>query len=394
MASVSNRGGMDALQRRRLANPVVRLLLDSLDDAVRGTVPFSSYGGLDTDVVSAAVGVHKVAPAVYLHLRHDEGVPAELSASLRRAYQQQVVRQLQVQADLRQLAGTLDDAGVSWLAMKGPVLAERLWSRPDLRQYVDLDLLVDPPQFGQALDAIVAAGADMVDRNWELIDQQRRAEVSLRLPNGTVLDLHWNVVNNPALRRQFSFSTGEMLGRSIPVTIGGTAIRTLDPVDTLLHVAYHTAHSGGHRLMWLKDVERATADPDLEWPETFRRARAYGVELILAVVLARIERVMGFGVRPPDAAFDAARRSPWGLLTTGIDLWFPAPTLPKDRFSAQIAFKNARRSSLASVVAAVTSLKDRGASSTDAADNPLYIERGGQAARASYLRAVQGGVDR
>lgn len=392
MALVSNRTGVGALSRRRLANPAARLLLDSLDDTVRGTVPYSAYGDLDPDTVSTAVAIHRVAPATYLHLRNDESVPAELATSMRRAYQQQIVRQLQVQADLRQLAVTLAGADVPWAAIKGPVLAERLWSRPDLRQYVDLDLLVDPRNFGRVLDALVAGGAEMVDRNWELIERQRRAEVSLRLSNGTVLDLHWNVVNNAALRRQFRLPTAEMLARSIPVTIGGTAVRTLDPSDTLLHVAYHTAHSGGHRLMWLKDVERAVADPALEWPETFRRARAYGVELVLGVVLARIERVLGFGVRPPDAAFDAARRSAWGALASAIDLSFPAPTLPKDRFSAQIAFKNARRSSMASALAALTSLKDRGGSSTDAADNPLYIERGGPAVRSSYLRAVAAGL--
>jgi hypothetical protein len=380
-----------ARQRRRAAEPLARLLLDSIDDSTRGALPYSAYPGVTTEALAEAVFTHKVAPAVYLHLKNADGVPGEIIGLLQERYQQQIVRQLQVQADLAALATALGDANLAWAAVKGPVLAERLWARPDLRQYIDLDILVDRRSFGAVLDALFAAGAEMIDRNWELIERQLRAEISLRLPNGTSLDLHWHLVNSAALRRQFRFDTAEMLQRTVPVKIGGTLVPSLDPTDTLLHLAYHTAHSGGHRLMWLKDVERATADPDLDWSLTLRRARDYGVALPLAVVLMRAARVVGFEKAPPAAALAPARRTPWGLFALAVDEWCPAPMLPGDRLSGQIAFKNTRRSSAKSIAAGVASLKGRGAPAFNPAENPLYIDAGGEAARAAYLRAVEGG---
>ena len=181
---------------RRADQPLARLMLDSLDDAVRGNRPASAYPGIDPQALSAAAFMHKVAPAVYLHLRHDENAPAVLIAAMRERYQLQVARQLLIATDLAFVAAALGDLGVPWAAFKGPVLAERLWSRPDLRQYVDLDVLVDRGRFGAVLDALLAAGAEMVDVNWTLIAEQTRAEVSLKLPNGTPLDLHWHVVNS------------------------------------------------------------------------------------------------------------------------------------------------------------------------------------------------------
>ncbi len=381
-----------ARQRRRATEPLARLLLDAIDDRARGTVPASAYPGISPEVLDAAVFIHKVAPAVYIHLKHADDVPAELLAPMRARYEQQIARQLQVGADLAGLARTFEDAGLAWAAFKGPILAEHLWSRPDLRVYIDLDVLVDPRHFGAAMEALTAAGAQIVDRNWELINEQVRGEISLTLPHGTALDLHWHVVNSAPLRREFRFSTGDMLARTRQVTIAGVSVPTLDPTDTLLHLAYHTAHSGGHRLMWLKDVERATADRDLDWKEVLHRAHVCGVGLPLAVVLTRVGRVLGFDQPPPSAATRQARRSTWGAIAAATELLSPAPTLPGDRLSGQIAYKNARSSSAASMLAAARSLKTRGAPPAPSADNPLYAESGGAAARAAYLRAVESAV--
>jgi hypothetical protein len=366
-------------------------MLDAIDDATRGKVPFRAYAEGDTLAdLEPALFTHKIAPAVYLHLKDDPDVPADIAQLLRDRYSAQMVRQLQVQADVVELAKVLDADGLAWAAMKGPVLAQRLWSRPDLRQYIDLDILVDRRSFGRVLDVLLDAGAEMVDCNWELVRQQVRAEVSLQLPNGTALDLHWHVVNDAKLRRQFTFRTEEMLARAIPTKIGESLVPALDPVDTLLHLGYHTAHSGGHRLMWLKDVERATADEGLDWDIALRRADQYGVRLALAVVLARTQRVLGFEKPPPPAAFAPARRSAWGWFAASADRWLPAPALPADKLSGQVVFKSTRRTTLASVAATLGVVRRRGGPAIDPANNPLRVEAGGAAARAAYLQVVEG----
>lgn len=376
---------------QRGGQPLARLMLDAIDDSTRGKVPFSAYAaGVTLADLDAALFVHKVAPAVYLHLKDDPTVPGDIAQLLRDRYNAQMMRQLQVQADLVALSAALDGNGLAWAAMKGPVLAERLWSRPDLRQYIDLDILVDRRFFARVLDTLIAAGAEMLDCNWQLVRDQVRAEVSLRLPNGTALDLHWHVVNNAKLRRVFKFRTQEMLGRAVRMSIGGSIVPALDPVDTLLHLGYHTAHSGGHRLMWLKDVERATADTALDWDLALRRADEYGVRLALAVVLARTQRVIGFEKPPPPAALAPARRTAWGWFAASADKWSPAPALPGDKLSGQIVFKSTRSTTIASAAAAVGAARHRHDGLIDPADNPLHSPAGGTQARDAYLQVVEG----
>jgi hypothetical protein len=390
---VSARSKVRQSVSKRAAHPLARLLLDSIDDSVRGNVSASAYADIKPDDLEAAVFTHKIAPAVYLHLRDAGDAKPELVELMLERYQLQVARQLQVMSDVAGLSAALNAAGVAWATMKGPVVAQRLWARPDLRTYIDLDILVDRRRFGDVLEMLLTNGCQMVDQNWSLIERQTRAEVSLTLPNGTSLDLHWHVVNDRKMRSQFRFPIADMLERTVAVSLGGTTVPTLDPSDTLLHLAYHTAHSGGHRLMWLKDVERATADPAHDWGETLKRARIYNMRLPLAIVLARAAGVIKFEVPIPEAALAPARRSGWGRFASASDMWSPAPALPGDKFSGQFAFKNARPSTAGSIRAALTAVKQRRAPAFDPTKNELFLSEGGDAARGRYLAVVQGGLE-
>ena len=366
---------------------LVALLLDSLDEHRRGRVPWSAYAGLAPEQVEPAAQLHKVSPSVYVHLHGSAETPAALLRQLRRRHQAQVVRQLQVRADLSEVNEVLAGLDVPWAAVKGPVLAEYVWGRSDLRQYSDLDVVVDRRHFREVLDALAYHGATMIDQNWRLIEEQLRGEVSLYLKRGTMLDLHWHLVNDREMRRQFPFPITDMLARTRRVLVGDLKLPTFDAADTLLHVGYHTAHSGGHRLLWLKDVERATADPTLDWAAVQERATAWGLRDLLALVLERTRRVLGFEIPPPASAFQSPHRL-WGTLTAAADRRRPPPVLPGDRYSGQILFKSVRPTLAASLAAAARTARGRHADLEEAPDNPLHQAAGGRAERDSYLATI------
>ena len=74
-------------------------------------------------------------------------------------------------------------------------------------------------------------------------------------------------------------------------------IPTLDEIDTLVHVATHAAISGGHRLVWLADLDaairRLDGVQDAGWDGLVQRARDAGAGLVLAVMLDRARRALG-----------------------------------------------------------------------------------------------------
>ena len=139
--SQPGRNGQAASERALEASsdprPAARVLIDSVQQ-----VPDQSYpwDRIDPDNLLRAALLHGVAPAVALHLRGRPDVPKELNQRLQGCYRDQLARHLRTLSDLRRASEALRRAGLIWAVVKGPALAERLWPRPDMRLYVDLDL--------------------------------------------------------------------------------------------------------------------------------------------------------------------------------------------------------------------------------------------------------------
>jgi hypothetical protein len=211
--------------------------------------------------------------------------------------------------DLVWLSRVLDDAGLPWAVLKGPVLAWHIYPETDARSFGDLDVLVDPRDFGDALTALESAGAELLDRNWLAARQLEVAELSLRLPLGSSLDLHWHVANRLKRRHGFSIRTPELLARRRMVTVRDLPVPTLDGLDTLLHLALHGAHSGGHLLRWLLDVQQTVRKVRPDPQELAERGREQGTALVTRVMLERAANYLEPGLTATTSAL--ARHQPW-----------------------------------------------------------------------------------
>ena len=262
---------------------------------------------------------HRVVPFLAAAVRSSGvTVSEEAVASLARTHATRTAAHLRVLADLDRVGACLSESSVPFLVVKGPVLSEHLYPSPDLRTYEDLDVLIPPGSFERAVDALQAGGSLLLDRNWALTRADTRGQLHFQLPIGTLADVHWHLLNRENVRDGFSITTDDLFERSREVDVGGRTVPTLDPVDTLLHVALHAALSGGDRLIWLKDIERTLAVDRPPWDEVIRRARAWKAGRSIAITLNRARRSLGAPV--PDDALDAlfaSRR--WRRLSDRID---------------------------------------------------------------------------
>jgi hypothetical protein len=268
-----------------------------IDDAVRGA---------DLAELPKLAAFHGVAGCVYHALRDNNLVQPDVSERLRATYHRAVATQLQIAADLRDVSAALDDLGVPWLVVKGPVLAETAYPRPDLRGYTDLDLVVQARELGRVLQALEDMGGTVLDTNWKLLTDELKGEVALRVGLGTSVDAHWHVVNEAEVRSAFALSMPQLFERAIRLSLSTCEVATTDRVDTLIHLALHSCMSGGNRLVWLKDLEQAIAEP-FPWDEALSRADASKTGLVIASMLHAAQTVLGTSV--PGGVIDALARS-------------------------------------------------------------------------------------
>jgi hypothetical protein len=239
---------------------------------------------------------HRVLGSLAGPLRRTPGVPPEELAAVEARLARQAARHLRVLADLAGAAGALE--GIPWFAAKGPVLAETVYPSPELRAYGDLDLVVHAGAFERAVRALEASGAVVEDRNWALLRRDRRGQLHVRLPLGTLADVHWHLVNRGAVRDQFRVGMDELFARTGWTDLAGLRIPVLEPTDALLHLALHASLSGCNRLVWLQDIAAMMHRGGVNLGDLVRRARAWRVGAQVAIVLDHAVRVLGAPVPP------------------------------------------------------------------------------------------------
>ncbi|QBI20277.1 hypothetical protein ER308_12335 [Egibacter rhizosphaerae] len=272
------------LLRASVARPGVG---PSIDDVLTFASPAELEG------LAEAAFFHGVGGYVYRAVGDRDELPHLERERLKLTMDRTVVTHLRALSDLRTVMTAFEQASIPWLAIKGPVLGEPVHGRVDLRAYGDLDLVVPGAGLGDALDTLEAHGAEVRDRNWTLIRDSLKGEVHVRLPSGLTGDVHWHLINDNAVRKQFRVPMADLFSRMRTVPVGGIEVPTLGAADTIVYVAMHAVMSGGHRLVWLKDLERLLENPLASATEIGETARRWRAGLVLATALQRVDRSIG-----------------------------------------------------------------------------------------------------
>lgn len=270
-----------------------------------------------------AAGFHRIGGYVARLLQRAGRDDARLLVKLRDQQFDAAARHLLVLRALSEVQAAFGGAGLDWLVVKGPVLAERAHGGADLREYTDVDLVVPGGQLRRALTVCAEAGWPTLDRNWPLLRRELLGEVHVGLGYGLHADLHWHLLYTPARRAVFTLPMGELFARRVRVAVGQLDdVPTLDPTDALVYTALHAALSGGERLLWLKDLERLVAAREFTWGEVVARAHAWHAGLPVGVLLDKARSLVGADV-PPKVIRELAPTRTWRSLARGARFLAP-----------------------------------------------------------------------
>jgi hypothetical protein len=313
--------------------------------------------------------------------------PDEVGDEVRRFRADARARLARALADLDSVRRAAHAIGAPLVAVKGPVLALSVYPRADARPFADVDVLTSPDAFGGLLGALEAAGGRVLTRNWTAMIRLRSSEVSVEMPAGTTVDVHWNVVNVAWRRDLYRLATADLLAAATQGPVPD--IDTLDALSHLGYVCWHFTVSGGVRLLWACDVELAAkglsgrAGELGEWARRTRTSLPVAVALDYAAVLfpGGAAAALRTGIEP----------SGWRWANTRVKA--RVVSRPEGRWSGAflpLATRTTTWDSLLALRPPPGALVGRRAPAVEDLD-VMPIDAGGESGRRAYLDAVARG---
>ncbi|MFC5381931.1 nucleotidyltransferase family protein [Aquipuribacter nitratireducens] len=177
------------------------------------------------------------------------------------------------------LSERFETAALPWLVVKGPAVSLRHYATPLWRSFSDVDVLVPPDRFGEALDELTRVGGVPLVESWRVLRELELAQVSVAMPAGVTVDLHWHLINNANSRTTFDLRTSTLLDRR--ERLPGTGWWVLDRESEFIHLAWHAVKEGGRRLIWACDL--ALIASQLDPAIVVKRSESFGMNLPVAV---------------------------------------------------------------------------------------------------------------
>jgi hypothetical protein len=235
---------------------------------------------------------HQLLPLTYQiikkELAHD--VPASALAQLQALHKRYVQRTFVLTHQLCAIVDGLAQRQIPVMPYKGPVLGALYYGNSSLRQFSDLDILIQRRDLFQAKQVLV-------DLAYHPLFIQTANEEVKYLKAGYVYDyhfirdeleaqveLHWQITSS------FRLSAEEIWGRARPVTVLGRSILHFAPEDLVLILCEHGAKHRWEVLQWLCDLAQLLrVEPEIDWDLILETAHRIGRRrtLLLGLALAQ-----------------------------------------------------------------------------------------------------------
>lgn len=235
-------------------------------------------GDLNWELVFQLALWHYMLPLLYWNLTQKDGhqdgiaVPSPVMEVLRSGYLRNVGLALRMTGDLLEIVERLEEAGVTAVPYKGPVLASQLYGNLGLRRSVDLDILVRKDDLPNARKTLIELGyvpSVMLHETTHEFQVESRYSEKFDRP-GSVVELHWAFTNKDVA---FPLTLNDLMPRLTTHQVSARLIRVLAPEDTLLILCVHGAKHGWARLEWICGVAELVHGGDqLAWSDLLSRA--------------------------------------------------------------------------------------------------------------------------
>jgi hypothetical protein len=248
------------------------------------------------EVVIEIAKSHAVLPLVHRYLSREcpSVMPTDAMSKMRIQSQLIALYNRHLTAELVRLTGLLKAAGIAAVAFKGPVLAATAYGSIDLRQFVDLDILVrqtDLPRIAEILTDEKYLSPHTRREGLATGYFQEYEDAFFAAGRMGAIDVHWKITP-----RSFRFAPDEEFfwRRAQEVKLEFGIVTAIAPEDLLLFICVHAAKHGWVQLGSICDVaETIRARPAIDLMAILDQATTLGSRRIFLTGIYLAHELVG-----------------------------------------------------------------------------------------------------
>jgi hypothetical protein len=220
-------------------------------------------------------------------------IPQTILDQLQRHFHVNAFHNLFLTRELHQIYKLFAAQGIPVIPFKGPTLAAMAYGDLSLRQFGDLDILIDKKDLLKAKELLISQGYQL-----KLTDAQEAAHLQshyhlhfVRADGRVIVEVHWALTGK---HWPFPFDFERSHAHLVPVSCGDATLPSFLPEDLLVFLCVHGSRHQWERLMWLCDIaELIRTHPQMEWQRLLARAETSGSKRMLLLGLSLANDLLG-----------------------------------------------------------------------------------------------------
>ena len=191
------------------------------------------------------------------------------------------LRVLSIEMLALEVVDLLRTASIPYRLLKGPSIAYLDYPEPELRGYLDVDVLVPGERFDHATVALVGAGhTRSIPEVSPGFDRRFGKSVTFVSTLGVEIDLHRTFDRGPL---GINVRLADLWATSAEFSLGGRSVTCLAPEERFLNVCFHAAVGNtSPRLVPLRDVAQIVSNGRLDLDRVHSLSRSWRSDAVVA----------------------------------------------------------------------------------------------------------------
>jgi hypothetical protein len=180
------------------------------------------------------------------------------------------IKEFEILKEFFSVCDLLKAEEIEFIPLKGPELSYRLYGDATIRNYNDIDILVNIHNMTRVINLIELTGYKIAYNKWpekRTIQRKFTTHVNhitfINSEKATIIEIHWRLLRTPAI----SFSGFEnLIYRNLSIlNFAGRSFRILNNELELLYIIIHGGLHFWSRLKWLLDVDIFIKTQNIDW---------------------------------------------------------------------------------------------------------------------------------